>query len=120
MSSYKQPTVEELKNDIIYLRYIIRDSSPKGQELKRILYYTELGSRPGEIFMMRSYRRPEKDETIKAWIESGQIIKVPGDIIIPWEKDVWLDSAGQVFLLKGYAPWEDKGISPLKNFAMPS
>lgn len=103
----KQPSVEEIKQDTVFLRYVVNDEMPQ-KGLKRMTYYTELASRPGEIYFLQSYRQPTPDEALKRMQEERQIVQVPGDVTVPWEQDVWLNQEGKVLLAKGYAPWKGK------------
>ena len=106
MEITKQPSVEELKSKDILLHYIVRDTPPK-DGLKRMTYYTSLHDRPGKIYFMRSYRRPVEKEALDRMSMNGQIISLLTPIRMAYDKDVWLNDAGEVFILKGYAPWED-------------
>lgn len=110
MEFTNQPSVEELQNDIIYLRYLVRDIRTLGM-LKRMSYYTELKSRPGKIYFMQGYRRPIDQESLDSLVKQGQIYKFNQRVILEWEKDVWMDDEGKVYLLTGYAPWEDDKLS---------
>lgn len=107
MKTRRQPTLEELKEDRIILKYLVRDALPE-KGLRRMTYYSSLASRPKEVYFMRSYRRPVSDESIEMMMEKKQIIKCPLHISIPFEKDVWVDDEGHIYILKGYAPWDDQ------------
>lgn len=103
-----QPSVEELKQDTIFVRFVVNNEIPKKGTLLRMTYYTELASRPEEIYYLQSYRRPTDKDAIERMKQEEQIIELPEKIILPWENDVWVDHEGNLFLAKGYAPWEDK------------
>ncbi len=79
-------------------------------------YYTELYERPGKIYFGLSFRMAEDNESLKQMLSNGQIIELVKPELLPYEKDVWINELGEVFLLKGYAPWEEKDPKP---FAKP-
>ncbi len=106
MEITKQPSVEELKSKDILLHYIVRDIPP-AEGLKRMTYYTSLRDRPGKIYFMRSYRRPIAKMSLNKMVENGQIIPLLTPIRMIYNQDVWLSETGEVFLLKGYNPWDD-------------
>ncbi len=61
----------------------------------------------GKIYFMRSYRRPVDEKALERMVVNGQIISLLTPIRMAYDKDVWLNDSGEVYILKGYAPWED-------------
>lgn len=96
-------TTEELKKKTILVKYLIPDKLPE-RGYRRMQYYTSFADDPENYYQGLSVNTKYNREKLKGWVKQGQLIELREPIVLPYEKDLFLDSEGKIIMASGYDP----------------
>ena len=98
----KIPSLEELKNSVVYLRYVVNpDYLPKEPYELPLGFFTELHHRPGEIYNGFNFRIPIQNEVLDRWLKTKEIFELDRPVSMSPDTFPYLDWAGKVWINKG-------------------
>lgn len=99
--------LDELKRKTILVKYLVPDTLPESG-LKRIQYYTNFPEEPGNFYFGLSIRTVFEKTLLRKMVNEGKLIELTESVIVPYDKDLWLDPEGRIVLALGYDPLHDE------------
>jgi hypothetical protein len=90
-----------------FVEYIVPDKYTEENSMKRLQFYTFFPKEPNKFYFGLSFREPVSKEILKRWVKEGKLIELLEPVKIQKEKDLWLDSKGNIFSADAVNPIQD-------------
>ena len=99
--------IEKLKKTKILVRFIVPSILPNNG-LVRLQYYTSAADEPEKFYFGLSFRDAWERNHLEKMVANGVLIKLPEEILLEFENDLFLDKDGNIIKALGYDPMGGK------------
>lgn len=98
--------VKELKKKKIFVKYLVATQLPK-EGYKRMFYYTFFSDAPSKYYFGLSLKGVYSSrEEMQEIANRGEVVELLEPVLLPYEKEIWLSSEGEIRLASPVNPEE--------------
>lgn len=100
----------KLSKRTVFVQYLVSNPISSKSNIELMEYYTSLSRNSDDFYLGRDFKKKHGREELEKMVDEGKLVKLPKAIILPYEKDLFLDKYNKIIMAVAWAPSKEQEV----------